>query len=119
MSISTRAGRSAPAGVLEGRLSRRSLINRSAFVGSAVAVGGGLDLALKPGTAYGAICRCGNAGCGCGSTCCSGFSEFCCAVSGANFCPENTIMGGWWVADNSLVLRRPALLHGLQCHLLM
>ena len=69
--------------------------------GSAVAVGSGLDLALRPGTAYGAICRCGNAGCGCGSTCCSGFSEFCCAVSGANFCPENTIMGGWWVADNS------------------
>jgi hypothetical protein len=86
---------------LEGRLSRRSLINRSAFVGSAVAVGSGLDLALKPGSAYGAICECGNAGCGCGSTCCSGFSEFCCAVSGANFCPENTIMGGWWVADNS------------------
>ena len=87
--------------VLEGRLSRRSLINRSAFVGSAVAVGSGLDLALKPGTAYGAICECGNAGCGCGSTCCSGFSEFCCAVSGANFCPANTVMGGWWVADNS------------------
>jgi hypothetical protein len=87
--------------VLEGRLTRRSLINRSAFVGSAVAVGSGLDLALRPGTAYGAICRCGNAGCGCGSTCCSGFSEFCCAVSGANFCPENTVMGGWWVADNS------------------
>ena len=87
--------------VLEGRLSRRSLINRSAFVGSAVAVGSGLDLALKPGTAYGQICECGNAGCGCGSTCCSGFSEFCCAVSGANFCPENTVMGGWWVADNS------------------
>ncbi len=87
--------------VLEGRLSRRSLINRSAFVGSAVAVGSGLDLALKPGTAYGAICECGNAGCGCGSTCCAGFSEFCCDVSGANYCPENTVMGGWWVADNS------------------
>ena len=87
--------------VLEGRLSRRSLINRSAFVGSAVAVGSGLDLALKPGTAYGALCRCGNAGCGCGSTCCSGFTEFCCAATGANYCPANTVMGGWWVADNS------------------
>ena len=100
MSLSTALVERA-AGLLEGRLSRRSLINRSAFVGSAVAVGSGLDLALRPGTAYGAICECGNAGCGCGSTCCSGFSEFCCAVSGANFCPENTIMGGWWVADNS------------------
>ncbi len=100
MSVSTAlVARTARA--LEGRLSRRSLINRSAFVGSAVAAGSGLDLALKPGTAYGAICQCGNAGCGCGSTCCSGFSEFCCAVSGANFCPENTVMGGWWMADNS------------------
>ena len=87
--------------VLDAHLTRRSLINRSAFVGSAVAAGSGLDLVLKPGTAYGQICECGNAGCGCGSTCCSGFSEFCCAVSGANFCPANTVMGGWWVADNS------------------
>jgi len=86
---------------LEGRMSRRNLINRSAYVGSAVAVGSGIDLALRPGTAYGAICECGNSGCGCGSTCCSGFSEFCCAVSGYNYCPENTVMGGWWVADNS------------------
>ena len=86
---------------LDGRLSRRSLINRSAFVGSAVAIGAGMDLALKPTSAYGLICRCGNTGCGCGSTCCSGFSEFCCAVSGFNYCPENTVMGGWWMADNS------------------
>ncbi|MGD0747151.1 MAG: hypothetical protein ABSB68_05025 [Acidimicrobiales bacterium] len=89
------------AGFLDGRLSRRSLINRSAFVGSAVVIGAGLDLALRPGTAYGVICECGNTGCGCGSTCCSGFSEFCCSVSGANYCPENTVMGGWWMADNS------------------
>ncbi len=89
------------AAFLDRRLSRRSVINRSAFVGSAVAVGAGLDLALKPGTAYGQICECGNAGCGCGSTCCSGFSEFCCAVSGYNYCPANTVMGGWWMADNS------------------
>jgi hypothetical protein len=92
---------------LEGRLSRRSLINRSAFVGSAVAVGSGLDLALRPGTAYGQICECGNAGCDCGSTCCAGFSEFCCEVSGANYCPENTIMGGWWVAEGSSYCNGP------------
>ena len=49
---------------LGNRLSRRNLINRSAFVGSAVAIGAGMDLALKPGTAYGQICACGNAGCG-------------------------------------------------------
>jgi hypothetical protein len=86
---------------LDGRLSRRSLINRSAFVGSAVAIGAGVDLALKPGSAYGQICECGNSGCGCGSTCCSGFSEFCCSVSGYNYCPANTVMGGWWLADGS------------------
>ena len=88
-------------GFLERRLSRRNVINRSAFVGSAVVVGAGLDLALKPGTAYGQICECGNAGCGCGSTCCSGFTDFCCSVTGFNFCPSNTMMGGWWMADNS------------------
>ena len=87
---------------LESRISRRSFINRSAYAGSAVAIGAGLDLVLKPGTAYGQICTCGNGNCGCGSTCCSGFSEFCCSVNGGyNYCPTNTVMGGWWKADNS------------------
>ncbi len=87
---------------LESRISRRSFINRSAYAGSAVAIGAGLDLALKPGTAYGQICTCGSGSCGCGSTCCSGFSEFCCSVNdGYNYCPADTIMGGWWKADNS------------------
>jgi hypothetical protein len=94
-------------GFLERRLSRRNVINRSAFVGSAVAVGAGLDLALKPGTAYGKICECGNAGCGCGSTCCSGFTDFCCSVTGFNYCPSNTMMGGWWMADNSSYCNGP------------
>ena len=90
------------AGFLGTRLSRRGFINRSAFAGSAVAIGAGLDLALRPGTAYGAICSCGNAACGCGTTCCSGFTDFCCSVNGGyNYCPTNSIMGGWWKADNS------------------
>jgi hypothetical protein len=89
-------------GFLGSRLSRRSFINRSAYAGSAVAIGAGLDLALKPGTAYGLVCTCGNGNCGCGSTCCAGFTEFCCSVNnGYNYCPTNTIMGGWWKADNS------------------
>jgi hypothetical protein len=87
---------------LESKLSRRSFINRSAYAGSAVAIGAGLDLALKPGTAYGLVCTCGNSSCGCGSTCCAGFTEFCCSVNnGYNYCPSNSIMGGWWKADNS------------------
>ncbi len=89
-------------GFLESKLSRRSFINRSAYAGSAVAIGSGLDLVLKPGTAYGLVCSCGNGSCGCGSTCCSGFSEFCCSVNGGyNYCPADTVMGGWWKADNS------------------
>jgi hypothetical protein len=87
---------------LSTRLSRRGFINRSAFAGSAVAIGAGLDLALKPGTAYGFICSCGESSCGCGTTCCSGFTDFCCSVNGGfNYCPTDTVIGGWWKADNS------------------
>ena len=67
-----------------------------------MAIGSGLDLVLKPGTAYAQICSCGNSNCDCGSTCCAGFTEFCCSVNGGyNYCPTNTVMGGWWKADNS------------------
>ena len=84
------------------------------MVGSAVAVGSGVDLLLRPGTAYAAVCTCGSSACGCGSTCCAGFSEFCCSINGGyNYCPTGTMMGGWWMADNSSLLRRPPLLHGL------
>jgi hypothetical protein len=88
---------------LDKRLSRRSFINRSAFIGSAVVAGSGVDLMLKPGTAYGSICNCaGSDECDCSSTCCSGYSEFCCTINGGyNYCPTGTIMGGWWKADNS------------------
>ena len=90
------------AGFLESRLSRRSFINRSAYAGSAVAIGSGLDLVLTPTSAYALVCSCGNANCDCGSTCCAGFSEFCCSVNGGyNYCPTNTVMAGWWKADNS------------------
>jgi hypothetical protein len=88
--------------ILEKRISRRNFINRSAFIGSAVVAGGLVDLALKPGTAYGQICDCAGNDCDCGTTCCSGFSSFCCTVNGGyNYCPTGTIMGGWWKADNS------------------
>ena len=56
---------------LETRLSRRSFVVRSAFVGSAVTAGG-VDFLLKPGSAYGALCFCGDPGCGCDTTCCVG-----------------------------------------------
>ena len=102
---------------LESHLSRRSFINRSAMAASAVAVGSGVDLLLKPGTAYGAICTCGSSACGCGSTCCAGFSEFCCSINGGyNYCPTDTMMGGWWRADNSSFCGGPR--YYMDCHAL-
>ena len=92
---------------LESRLSRRSLIVRSAFAGSALTVSG-LDFALRPGSAYSAICTCGDPACGCGSTCCEGFSQFCCTINGGyNFCPDGTVVGGWWKADGSAYCNGP------------
>jgi hypothetical protein len=100
---------------LESRISRRSFINRSAYAGSAVAIGAGLDLVLKPGTAYGAICTCGNGNCGCGSLCCAGFTDFCCSINnGYNFCPADAVMGGWWKADNSSYCGGPR--YYMDCH---
>jgi hypothetical protein len=96
MSTLTRTAR-----FLESRLSRRSFVVRSAFAGSAVATGG-VGFLLRPGSAYGAVCSCGNNACGCGTTCCAGYTEFCCVINGGyNYCPENTVMGGWWKADGS------------------
>jgi hypothetical protein len=93
---------------LAARISRRNFINRSAFVGSAVAVGAGADLVLRPQTAYAQICSCGNGNCDCDSMCCAGFSEFCCSVNGGyNYCPSGTVMGGWWKADNSSYCNGP------------
>ncbi|HVC67807.1 MAG TPA: twin-arginine translocation signal domain-containing protein [Acidimicrobiales bacterium] len=100
---------------LGAHLSRRSFINRSAVVGSAVAVGSGADLLLRPGTAYAAVCTCANTSCGCGTTCCSGFSEFCCSINGGyNYCPADTVMGGWWKADNSSYCGGPR--YYMDCH---
>jgi hypothetical protein len=87
---------------LESALSRRSFFNRAALVGTAVAAGKGVDLVLRPGTAYARVCGCGGQRCDCGSKCCNGYTAFCCTVNdGANYCPPNTVMGGWWKADTS------------------
>jgi hypothetical protein len=90
-------------GVLENKLTRRNFLVRAAFAGSALATGG-VGYALRPGTAYAAVCDtsyCGNPNCSCDSTCCSGFTEFCCVLNGYNSCPEGTVMGGWWLAEGS------------------
>lgn len=85
---------------LANRTSRRGFIQRSAFVGSALAVAP-LQYALRPGTAYGAICNCSGSACDCGARCCDGYTEFCCTITGSNSCPPGTLMAGWWKADGS------------------
>lgn len=94
--------------VLEKRLSRRSFVVRSAFVGSAVTAAGGAKFLLEPGTAYASLCYCGSPDCGCGTTCCAGYTEFCCVLDGGyNSCPADTVMGGWWKADGSVYCDGP------------
>jgi hypothetical protein len=97
-------------GVLDRRLSRRSFVLRSTFAGSALATGG-LDYLLRPGTAYAQLCDssyCGNRDCDCSSTCCSGYTEFCCVLDGGyNSCPSGTAMAGWWMAEGSAYCKGP------------
>jgi hypothetical protein len=89
---------------LERHLSRRSFLVRGTFAATALAVTP-KRYVLEPGTAYDAFCgepQCGNPNCGCGSTCCQGFSTFCCTINGGyNYCPDGSIVGGWWAAADS------------------
>ena len=82
------------------KMSRRGFVARSAIVGSALAVAP-TDFILRPMTAYAAICGCSGSSCGCGSTCCDGYTEFCCTLTGVNACPGGTAVGGWWKADGT------------------
>ncbi len=95
------------AGLVERRTSRRGFVGRTALVGSAV-MAGGSTFVLRPGTAYAALCSCPRGAsvghgrsCGCNDLCCSGYTEFCCHITGNNFCPDNTLLAGWWKVDNS------------------
>ncbi|MGH9075358.1 MAG: twin-arginine translocation signal domain-containing protein [Acidimicrobiales bacterium] len=86
--------------LLASRTSRRGFLVRSAVVGSALAVAP-VGYVLRPLSAYAAVCACGDPGCGCGSACCDGYTEFCCTLYGANACPPGTFAGGWWKSDGS------------------
>jgi hypothetical protein len=89
---------------LERHLSRRSFLVRGTFAASALAVTP-KRYVLQSGTAYEAFCgeaQCGSSNCSCGSTCCQGYSTFCCTINGGqNFCPEGSVIGGWWAAADS------------------
>ncbi len=88
------------ADLLAGRVSRRSFLTRSAMVGAAL-VAAPVRFALRPGTAYAAICSCDGSRCDCSSLCCDGWTEFCCTITGENACPPDTLAAGWWKADGS------------------
>ncbi|MEI8405893.1 MAG: hypothetical protein WCG96_11550, partial [Actinomycetes bacterium] len=76
------------------RLTRRSLLARAAVFGSAMAINP-VGFAVRPASAYGAVC-------GDAANCSDGYSIFCCTINnGGNFCPDGTFLGGWWKADNS------------------
>jgi hypothetical protein len=79
---------------------RRGFLRRSALVGTALAAAP-TAYALRPGSAYAAICSCSGSSCDCGSRCCDGYTEFCCTLNGQNQCPPGSIMAGWWKADGS------------------
>ena len=81
-------------GWLERRTSRRGFLVRAGVVGSALAVDT-VGFALKPGTAYAAVC-------GPGSSCSSGWTVFCATINnGINACPPGSIAAGWWKADGA------------------
>jgi hypothetical protein len=87
-------------GMLASRFSRRGFFARSAVVGSAIAANP-VTYALTPTKAYAAVCNCSGSNCDCGSTCCDGYTEFCCTLSGRNQCPPGSLLGGWWKVDGS------------------
>jgi hypothetical protein len=96
------------------RLDRRSFLARSAMVGTALVAAPG-DLLLRPQSAYAAVCSCRGLSCDCGALCCDGYTEFCCAIYGANACPSGSLIGGWWKADGSAYCGGKARYY-MDCH---
>ncbi len=85
---------------LASRTSRRGFLRNAALVGSALATAP-MAYALRPVTAYSAICSCSGSSCDCSALCCDGYTEFCCTLYGSNSCPPGTLAAGWWKADVS------------------
>ena len=112
--MATRSVLSRATSVVAHRLDRRSFLTRSAMAGTALAAAPASYL-LRPGSAYAAICNCSGTACGCGSACCDGYTEFCCALNGVNACPEGSVIGGWWKADGSTFCGGAARYY-LDCH---
>jgi hypothetical protein len=89
------------------RTSRRGFLAKATVTATAISVAP-VELLTRPGTAYAAICSCGNTDCDCSSLCCDGYTQFCCTINnGVNACPPGTFAGGWWKADGSMYCAGP------------
>ena len=82
----------AAANALARRTSRRGFLTKVALVGSAIAVAP-MRFLTRPVSAQ-ELVNCPQCG---GGACCDGWTTFCCTINaGANECPADTYMGGWW-----------------------
>lgn len=80
------AGRSGP--------DRRGFL-RGTTLGAAALATTPWSFLTRPASAYDAVC-------GSHNTCASGYTVFCCTINGgANSCPPNSFVAGWWKADNA------------------
>ena len=74
-------------------MGRRKFLGRAALVGSATLVNP-VNFLFRPNSAYAAVS--GGPG-----LCGTGYTEFCCTLTGVNACPAGTVTGGWWKVDGS------------------
>ena len=90
------------------RTSRRGFLAKATVTATALTVAP-VDLLVRPGTAYAAICECApGTDCDCSDLCCDGYTQFCCTINdGINACPIGTFAGGWWKADGSIYCAGP------------
>ncbi len=84
--------------LLERRFSRRGLLSRAVLAACAFAVAP-LAYLLRPLSAWAVIApeHCA------GGLCLDGYTAFCCEIhGGANTCPANTYVAGWWKCSDYL-----------------
>ncbi len=79
------------------RVSRRRFLARFATAGSALAVAP-IRYASRPLTPMQVLTTCSS--CSAGSSCCDGWTTFCCTLTGSNACPSYSYMAGWWKCTN-------------------
>lgn len=82
------------------RADRRGFLVRAAVFGSAMSIAP-VRFLLRPGSAL-AACKTCLGDCTSGSTCCDGWTTFCCTINnGVNGCPTGSVPAGWWKCSSS------------------